>query len=254
MSDERTLELVSAAADGELDTRLQAEVEQLLRGSAEARRFRDDLARLETLLSGLPEPAFPDTLHARIMAGAGRQPPARAWLRFLAPLPVLRYGLAAAAGAAVMMAAYELHPILPDGANYRELAGTMVPDGSRAGVRVLDRKTTQSREVTGLVELQQSDGRLLLEVRLDAAEPVELAIDFTAAGLQPVGVVQRGLPFESVEIDDRTLRARALGRRQISVSLRRVEDAAVADEAAIRLVYSSNGRVLEQGSLSSAVK
>jgi hypothetical protein len=36
--------------------------------------------------------------------------------------------------------------------------------------------------------------------------------------------------------------------------LRREEGAAAAEEAAIRLEYSSNGRVLRQGSLSSAVE
>lgn len=253
MSDERALELISAAADGELDSRERAEVEQLLRESAAARAFRDDLRRLRTLLADLPAPAFPDGLHARIMSDAGRTNRERT-ARWHVPVPglALRYGLAAAAGVVLAVGVYEWRPAADGG--YGELAGTMLPEGSRAGTRVLDRETTQAAEFTGLVELQQSGEQLLLDIRLDAAESVELTIDFAAAGLRPVGVSQPRFPFKSIEMAEQVLQARGLGRQHVSVSLRREEYAAAADEAAIRLEYSSGGRVLEQGSLSSAME
>lgn len=253
MSDKALLELVSAASDGELDLRQQAEVERRLRDSAAARRFLTDLDHLGTLMSSLPEQAVPDTLHARIVAAAGaaiRKPATRRSLLF--PVNVFRYGLAAVAGGLLTIAVYEWQPVVP--ADYQDLTGTMVPGDARDPSPVLARDATQLPELEGQVELQRQNGNLLLDVRLDAAESVDLRIDFTAAGLRPVGLLQHRTPFESIEISDRLLRARGVGGHHVSVSLRRAEDAAAADETAIRLEYSSNGRVLKQGSLSPAVE
>lgn len=254
MSDRALLELVSAAYDGELDERQQAEVECRLRDSAAARRFLADLDRIETLMSSLPEQAVPDILHARIMAAAGaaiRRPATR---RNLLPAAVFRYALAAAAGGLLTFAFHEWLPSVPHTADYQGLTGTMVPGNTLDGGRVLARDATRLPEVRGQVELQRREGELVLDIRVDAAESVELRVDFNAAGLQPVGILQHRIPFESVEIADRLLRARGPGRHHVSVSLRRAEDAAAADEAAITLEYSSNGRVLKQGSLSPAVE
>jgi hypothetical protein len=186
------------------------------------------------------------------MSGAVRSNSERpAWWRIRAPGFALRYGLATAVGVVLTLAVHEWQPA--GRSAYNDLAGTMVPGSSRAETRMLERVRTQVDEVTAVVELRQDDRQLLLDIHVDAAEAVELAIDFTASGLRPVGIAQPRFPFESIEIADPVLRARASGRQHVSVSLRRVEEA-VAGEPRIRLEYSSGGRVLKQGSLSSTVE
>ena len=55
--------------------------------------------------------------------------------------------------------------------------------------------------------------------------------------------------LESIVVESQALQLRATGQRRLTVLLRRVDDASIAEEAKITLEFSSDGRLLEQGSL-----
>jgi len=87
MTSERTMELIQADVDGELDAAGRAELERSLHADADARRLHEDLLRIAAALQRMPPaPAYPD-LHDRLAkaidsaAGASR-PAARRWLRW----------------------------------------------------------------------------------------------------------------------------------------------------------------------------
>ncbi|MEX2126452.1 MAG: hypothetical protein WD795_21335 [Woeseia sp.] len=248
----RTLELISAAADGELGDAERAELDRLLDESPEAREFQAELENLEALFGDIPLPDMPETLHADIMARvplpqAISASPMFAWLR--APAPIWRYGLATAAGLLLAVAFYESPLFFSHTGNTIDLVGTMAPAGSRSDTDLVDSYAFRSDGLETLIRLERGHDSLLLDIRIDADEPVELAVNLAGAGARLEALSQSESPPESISLADRILHIQALGRRRITAHLRRVDDADFAGEAKIELELSSEGKLLQQGSL-----
>ena len=74
MTESRVLELISAAADGELDHDDQAALDRLLESTPEAREFESELQKMDKLFRELPDLEPPTSLHATIMAQARKIP------------------------------------------------------------------------------------------------------------------------------------------------------------------------------------
>lgn len=249
MSDDRAFELVSAAADGALEAEQQLELDQLLEVSPAARRFQADLAGLEAVLSDLSPLELPPSLHRRIIARIPRfnTMQRRERVAVFAIPRTFRYGLAAAAAALLAIVIHESYPMLPESVNDREMAGTMAARGG--DVEVLDSYRLRAQDREAGVQLLRSGGALLLDVRTHAGKPVDLAVDFAASGLLPDGPAQGDAPPGAVEVTGQVLHVHANDQRHVTVSLRRAPDAAFAEPARIDVELSSNGRVLQQGSL-----
>lgn len=251
MTDERLLQLVSAAADGQLSDAEKEELERLLPGSAEARAFQQDLERLDAVLGDIPPATPPPDLLQRIInvvpAGkAATTGPARVntrggWLQGLLPVPALRYGLAAAAGLLLAVAFYETGQVLPGDTS--QMVGTVAPAAA------LDRFSFRQGGVASEASLARQGDGLLLDIEVTADRPLEVEIDFGASGARIGSLVQSKGPVDSMEFTGQTLRFRATGRRQLTVQLHRNEKAGLAREASIALEYSSSGKLLRQGAL-----
>lgn len=255
MSDERILRLVSAAADDALSAAEQVELERLRKTSPEAQRFGADLEQLESLLGQVAPLDPPEKLHDQIMdrvvAPAAVRPAHTifAWPRPLAPQFVLRYGLAAALGMLLMVVFYESQQQLTTSMDIADLVGTMAPNGNRSDVDILDTFAFHVAGIESLVQLERRDGALILDIQIDADEPVDIFVDFSAAGVLLDALTQTGSPLESIELAGHSLKIRALGRRRFTALLHRVDHTAFAEEAKITLEFSSNGQLLQQGSL-----
>ena len=249
----RRLELVSAAADGDLRPGERAELDRLLEENPDAREFQADLEKLESLLADIPSPDMPQTLHDDIMA---RIPvmqrslqPARStlgWLRALTP--VVRYGLATAAGVLLAAIIYESPLTFSPAPDHGDLVGTMAPAASRSDAEPVDSYTYRTDGLETLVELERHDDSLLVDIRIASEEPVGLAVNFTGAGSLEA-LSGDGTPLESISLSDGVLRIEATGRRRITAYLRRADDKGSAGEAKIGLEISSKGKLLRQGSL-----
>jgi hypothetical protein len=252
MSDNGALELVSAAADGDLRHADRAELDRLLAESPEVRRFQADLETLESLFRDLPLPDMPATLHADIMARAA-VPRTRSagsildWLRL--PTPALRYGLATAAGLLLAVAFYESRPTFSKVADLSELVGTMAPTGTRTDTDIVDTYAFRAEGLESLVQLERRNGSLLLDIRIDAEESIDIAVNFADAGVRLEALSQNESSLESIALAGQVLRIQALGRRRITALLHRVDDTVFAGEAKIELEFSSKGKLLQQGSL-----
>ncbi|HZD54461.1 MAG TPA: hypothetical protein VE175_15545, partial [Woeseiaceae bacterium] len=154
MSDNDLLALLSAAADGQLGPDERAEMERRLRDHPDAQRFQADLHRMERLLRCVPEELPPEALHRRIIAGLLPSLPARRsvrdWLQHFIPVPVLQYGLAAAAGLLLAVAFYELQPTAQDPPDIDQMVGTIAP--ARDESDILDSYHLRIRDIDTLVQ------------------------------------------------------------------------------------------------------
>jgi len=257
MSDERVLELLSAAADGELNDAEQTELDGLLDASPEAYRFREELDRIDAILRKVPDRAAPEMLHDRIMSSVSlpaiksrpRAMQGFSWFRRTTPPVALRYGMAAAAGLLVAAAFYESRGI-SDPADLSQLVGSMAP--ARTAPDVLDTYAFHAPGIASEVTLERRNGMFLLDIRIDSAEPVDVSVDLASAGVRLQALAQTEDSLESIEIEGRTLHMRAHGRRQLTALLERTEHAGRQGLETINLEFSSEGRLLQRGSLTPA--
>jgi hypothetical protein len=205
----------------------------------------------------LPELAPPEALHDRIMAGtslplARQRRPIFAWFDSLAPFAVLRYGTATAAGLVLAAAFYESQPKFAETADIAELVGTMAPNRDQAAADILDTYAFSAEGVESRVLLERRHGALLLDIQVDSDEPVDISVNLAAGGVRLDALVQSGNSLESIEIAGQKLRIRALGRRQLTALLHRVDDSAFEGREKIELEFSSKGKLLQRGSLTPA--
>jgi hypothetical protein len=259
MSEQRILELLSAEADGELPGADRAELERLLAASPAAARFRQDLHRIDSILRKVPDVAPPETLHDRIMRSVSPSPARprrqRTKQRFgwfsETPFVAVRYGMAAAAGLLVATAFYESRGFsaTPD---LTELVGSMAPNGNRGASNVLDAYTFAAEGIDGRLSLQKRNGMLLLDIDVDAERPLDILMDLGAAGVRLAALAQTDDPLQAIETDGRVLRLRAHGRRQATALLERAGFARRTGSETINLEFSSEGRLLQRGSLTPA--
>jgi anti-sigma factor RsiW len=261
MNDERMVELVGAATDGELSPDERAELDRLIEQSPEARHFRDELNRIDSVLRKLPEQTPPETLHDRIMADISL-PSTTNWQRMLAnkigllgslaPFTVLRYGMATAAGVVLATVFYESHPGISQPADVMELVGTIAPNRDRHEANIVDTFAFRAEGMDAEVSLERRNGMWLLDIRVDADEPVDISVDLAAAGAHLNALAQTGSSLESIEITDNVLHMRAHGQRQLTALLHRVNGTAFSGGNTIKLEFSSAGKLLQRGSLTPA--
>jgi hypothetical protein len=257
MTDDRELELVSAALDGELSNSDQSELDTLLEKSTDARQLKSDLDQLDSLLSSVPDLEPPASLHASLMSqtkAAQRGNSVIRWLLRILPGDGLRYAVAAAAGALVVAVFFNDQTIFLDETDISDLVGTMAPVNLSADAILVDSFLVRGDGLEGVVQLQISEGVMVLVVRVDAVKPVDVSVDLTGAGLEPDAVAQIDSEFESITITGQALRMRAVGQQKMSILLRRVNNTAFAGEATITLEFSSEGKLLQRGSLTATLK
>ncbi|HET7779968.1 MAG TPA: hypothetical protein VFL07_15575, partial [Rudaea sp.] len=74
MIDARTIELINAEIDGELDAATRAELETALRTNPEARALHEDLVRMAAALQGMSPVSIPGQLHEHLAAAIASSP------------------------------------------------------------------------------------------------------------------------------------------------------------------------------------
>ena len=258
MTDQRELELISAAVDGELGIDERVEVDLLLESSEEARDFKAELQQLVSLLKDITEVEPPESLHAHILADAEAQrvpskPSILDRLRPLIPGAGLRYAIAAAGGALLALVFINTQPMLPDTTDFADLVGTMAPDTASADANITDSFAVSEEGLESVVQLRLSGSVLYLDIHVDTAERLDISVDLGGAGLWPDALAQIDGHFESIAIAGQALQIQALGMQRLTILLRRVDDAAFAGDAKITLEFSSEGKMLQRGALTATL-
>lgn len=262
MNDEHTFELLSAAADGDLSDSEKQELDRLVSESTEARELQAQLNRLEDIMAAVPDLDPPATLGDDIIQKASLpKPRGKAlwslsdslpdWLHPIQWSAVMRYGVSTAFGALLIVALYESQPNYGPSANITEMVGTMAANVEGVNLAVVDRFSFDATGISSIARLELRDGALVLDIRIDTKDFVEVTVDFENTGLEVEALAQTNSNFESIEFANQILRIKGRGQRRFAVLLRTSDDTPFAGKAEINLEYSSNGNLLQQGSLRS---
>jgi hypothetical protein len=252
MIDERTTELINAEYDGELDEAGRVELNAILEQSAPAREYREGLQAFGDVMDNEPPLELPEGLHRQIVERVSLPAPA---VRFrFADIPgFVRYGMAAAAGLLLTVGIYESRGGLPGveemGADVGSMVGTIMRNDRAEEEVTLDALIFDQEEISSAIRLQRRDGALVLDVLLDAKDPVDITVDFTSDGLQFDAIAQTQSELQSIEFADQAIQVKGHGRHHFAILLHRDRDQAADSEASIKLRFSSNGRLIKEGSL-----
>jgi len=247
MIDERSIELVNADLDGELNQPETAELEAALQQSGELRGLQSELRGFADLLDDEPPLELPDGLHRQIVQQISL--PEKSGFSLTAIPGFIRYGLAAAAGLVLTVGLYEYRPGATSEQDISSMVGTIMhQDKSSDGV-TLDAFAFEFEEISSAVSLQRRDGALVLDVLLDSRDPVDITVDFTSDGLQFDAIAQMQSDLKSIEFADQAIQVEGHGRQHFAVLLHRDSDLAADREASITLRFTSNGKLIKEGSL-----
>jgi hypothetical protein len=250
MIDERTIELIHGGLDGELSDAENAELEARLGQSDEARHYQAQMRELSVFLDRAPEQEVPGGLREKILGQIELPAEKRGGVEFrFSRIPgFIRYGLAAAAGLLLAIGIYEYRPAGSDSPDLADMVGTVMPR-TAAGEVVLDTYSFEIDRLSSSVSLQESDGGLVLDVQLDSTGPVDIIVDFTSDGLQFDAIAQLQSDLGSIEVADRAIQIKSRGRQHFAVLLHRDDETADGTAATIRLDFSSEGKLLNSGKL-----
>ncbi|MFT5139687.1 MAG: hypothetical protein ACI9H8_000028 [Lysobacterales bacterium] len=248
MIDERIIELLYAKLDGELSQSDQLELNDAIQGSIEVRELQKSLIEFSDLLEQEPSLEIPDGLHAKIVSQIHLPVVARGF-RFSEIPGFFRYGLAAAAGLILTVGLYESQLNNTDAQDISSMVGTiMQKDGSSKAV-TLDAFAFEFDSISSAVSLQRRDGALVLDVLLDSRDPVDITVDFTSDGLKFDAIAQMQSDLKSIEFADQAIHIEGTGRQHFAVLLHRDGDLTAEHEASIKLRFTSNGKLIKEGSL-----
>ena len=248
MINERIEDLVHSDLDGELEESVREELESALAGSEEARRLQRELQELQDTLSALEPLEPPPGLHKQILDGIVLPGNRGRFFSFLEFPGFVRYGLTAAAGLLLAVGLYEFRPGTFPAGDLDNMVGTIMKDQQVQGVK-LDTFSFDIESFSSTVSLLERDDGLVLEVRLDSEEPIEITMDFTSDGLMFDAIAQMQSDLNSIEFADQAVQVKGHGRQHFAVMLHREDAAMASDEASIKLQFSRNGNLVKEGVL-----
>jgi len=253
MLEQRILELINAEIDGELRPDEQSELDGVLESSAEARAMRAELRKLANVMDGMPERAPPADLTDRILEQV-RLPSRRpsfslaGVLSSLQPAPI---GAAFAAGLLVAVGFYEMSPGHRSAVDPASIVGTMVANPQGQVGEYSDRLAITAPGVAGTVSLGATGNLQVLSFELDSADPAEIEIALSEAGLSFGGIARLSADSdaadESYEVSGGTLRVVNQGHQAFSVFL--LDAAAGGGSREISIGISTNGTPVFSGVL-----
>lgn len=192
MNDQRSIELIHAELDGEISAAEKDELDARLQEDPGLTDLREQLRGLASALERIEPVEPPPGLRARILA-AVRPVPRRSIIASLLPgwqaPTMLRYGMAAAFGAAVAAVALQLGTMESAGpADVRGLVGTIAsyqtPSAPEGAISL------NSQGITGSIETHSQNGMVVLDFDLAAERPVGIVADYSRSGLSFGGFAQ----------------------------------------------------------------
>lgn len=249
------LELLSAALDGELDEADRARLDALLESPGNASEVKAGLERVDALLRSAPVLDPPETLKSRIMEEAGRrrkvsaQPPGTSWWRQLFPGAGIRYAVAASAGAVVAAVIINGEDQVIGPISATDVTGTLAPESEGPRSNIVDSYEFSRDGTESLIQLRLADDVPYLDINSDAAGRLDISVDLQGTGLEPNAITHIEGRSRSIALADQKILLSAEGRQRTSIMLRNSDGAQRTDGSSIALEVSSDGKLLEQGTI-----
>lgn len=246
MIDERTLELIHAELDDELDAEGRAELRERLQASPEATALRAELLRMSDALGRVPVIAPPPALHAQLLR------PLRGDSAKVIPFPsrqarIIRYSLAFAAGMLLAMVGLSVLERPRSDFDPGALVGTMGRDLANPPTPVLADAQVAAPEIAGSVSLRQAGDHWLLFFDLTSAQPVQVSAAYDAAAFRLNGYAQGDAGVASFTAEPGRVGFTNAGAQRLALFLQPTAGGPIR----VRLVQS--GRVLSEATLDPSV-
>lgn len=221
MIPDRYIELMQREIDGVNSNKQSAKLTAYLEQHEQARVFFDELAATANTLRRIERVEPPPQLRQQIVDALPkhRYPRRRkSWLGLLAALPIPDFarkpGFAFAGGLGLGLAAMLLITLLLQPAfvvEERSAAGTLLSQEQAAFTTLFP---IEAGDLRGELRWQRAG---VVELVLATAAPVEVVIEFEAAGIAGVAAIDGVLP--EARISDRTVRIRHQGSRSYRLAL-----------------------------------
>ena len=222
MLNEHAIYLINAGIDGELDAAAQAELEQLLAGSEEARVMHAELLKLTNILAAAPEQNPPDQLAGAILDRAAPRPAFFLSSLFSSFQPATA-GVAFAAGLLATVAVYEWTPGPGEAAVHEQMVGTLVAGRSAENSSPVDNLDWEAGGFSGEVILRREGQLSVLDVELSGAGPVEIRFGLDEAGLDFGGIMlgqgESAAEQQEYVVSGGALRVVSQGRQEFTLFL-----------------------------------
>jgi hypothetical protein len=249
MLEEHAIELINAGVDGELSDARQQELKTLLDDSEEARNYYSEVEQLADTLNRLPALELPVEIHGKIVDGIDL--PARSSrasiFRFGEMPSFLRYGMATAVVLLLAVGLYGNREELAAPGDVADMVGTITRGGPHTNIKVLDTFSFERKGASAQISLEERNGSYLLDVRMDADRTLEFHADFSGDSLGFEAFAQMQSHLDSMHFADNSIRVTGTGEQRFVVMLRREADATAYSKTGIRLNFSSEGDLIQEG-------
>lgn len=254
MNKNRLIELLNAAADDDICADERRELDAFLQADSEAQNIAARFDELHDYLGRVEKIAPPLDLRDRIMqqlpmrprtAPAKQEGPKKISLISGA----LWHAASAAFGALLAITFYESQSPMTSPMDITDLVGTIAPGSTNEERVVLDRLSVAGQGVSSRAVLARRHGLLVLDVSIDAGRQISITVNLADAGLQFGALVQDPGSLESIRFESNLLTVAGTGQRRFSILLHEDSGSPPADNAGLKLDFSSEGKLLGQGSL-----
>jgi hypothetical protein len=248
MLEQRTIHLINADIDGELEADEREDLEAILESSADARAMRAELLRLSNLLDNAPEQSPPTDLLHKILNQI--TPPPRGGAVFslsklFASFQPATAGLAFAAGLLLTVGFYELSPNHQSTGDTASMVGTMVASQPGGPEFLKNDMSINGDGFSGTLSLRENEGIYVLNFDLESEDRTEIEVGLDGTGFSFGGFAEtRGdadKVFDSVAISGGTLHVVNQGKQQFAVFLRKSSAEQAVDAESITIDFSRDG-------------
>ena len=232
--DQHVLDLLNRGIDGELSTSEQAELDELLAGSAQLRDLNRDLEALAKILDSVPAQEPPEYLHnaivsqVRLPVAADTQVQKTGLFSQWLVAPWMRTGLAVAAGVLLTVGIYQggTENLSPQDAS--RMTGTAVKNP--AGV-LLDSTRFQSNAMNGSAELRSKDGLFSIDIYLQSGGEALFSLGFAGQNLELVSVNGLNNPEVDVAVSGDSVEVTGSGTQHYELLLRSTAESGANSES-----------------------
>ena len=241
MNEHKYMDLIQAELDDQLSDGQRAELDTLLRESADARADREEYRDLAGLLRQVSSRQPPESLRQSILAQielAGRQRPApTAW----AIPAAARTAMAFAAGIVVTIGLFRLAPVDIGPTDTRTLVGSMVRNQALNYEFPRDQLKFDLGTGQGSVELHRNNNLLVLEFELRSARPMNLELEYAGQGLQFEGFAHQSATPPTLRVSTEFIGVTASGDQSFVVFLAYASEKDAGSGASIELYFQFAG-------------
>lgn len=250
MLNERITDLIQADVDGELADHDRAELSRELLQSQEARKFRDDMIRINGLMASIPSLNPPAGLQHKIINAIKlpKRGPFSArtsgWPKFAS------YGLALAAGVVMGIGLAQVNP--RETQDLSAVVGTMMSQPESQQGSAGKTLAVSLDYVQGNIKRSYLGQTVALEFDLKSVEPVEITVDLSGTGMNFGGFADQDLAsaVEQFEVSDGKVHLLSRGNQQYVLFLRNQPEGSARSQD-IGISLAQHGTSIYQGQLDS---